>query len=379
VPELAVLLQEGEDINTFLKLPPETILMRWVNFHLLASSSEARPITNFGSDLTSGEVYVRLLNRLDPYKCPLTLLDAASPDERAEAVLVAARSMGIPIIIREQDIVAGSKHLNLAFCSQIFNTNHGLDLKGAVSKVEELPEISDATREERMYRAWMSSMDLGDGLVVNDVYGDIANTPVLLKVIDNVRPGTVDWRRVNITKLNSFKLIENLNYAITLARDVLKVKINFIGGADIYDQKKSLVLAILWQLLRMQTVAMIQSVAGSKDIADSDILKWANTTLEAAGKPGRFPSFKDPSLGSGVLLLDLLHALSPKAVNPDLVNPGDTPEGKELNAKYVISVARKIGASIYCTWDDISDVKPKMILLLVAATMQVAQRTGSRK
>jgi hypothetical protein len=61
---------------------------------------------------------------------------------------------------------------------------------------------SEATQEERMYRAWVNSMDLGD-IHVSDVYADAANTVLLLKVIDNVRPGCVDWKRVNTTKLNN--------------------------------------------------------------------------------------------------------------------------------------------------------------------------------
>jgi Calponin homology (CH) domain len=64
---------------------------------------------------------------------------------------------------------------------------------------------SEATQEERMYRAWMNSMDLGD-IHVSDVYADAANTVLLLKVIDVVRPDSVDWKRVNTSKLNNVRL-----------------------------------------------------------------------------------------------------------------------------------------------------------------------------
>ena len=43
--------------------------------------------------------------------------------------------------------------------------------------------------------------------------------------------------------------------------------------------------------------------------------------------------------------MDLLSAVEPRAINPALVTPGETPEEKTGNAKYVISVARKIGAT----------------------------------
>ena len=85
---------------------------------------------------------------------------------------------------------------------------------------------------------------------------------------------------------------------------------------------------------------------------------------------------QDPSLSNGLQILDLLRAVSPPTVNNSLITPGHSPKDKEMNAKYILSVARKIGASCYCTWEDIVDVKPKMRLLLVAGVMQVAQRTG---
>lgn len=36
-PELFRLLEPGEDINDLLKLPPEQILLRWLNYHLKVS------------------------------------------------------------------------------------------------------------------------------------------------------------------------------------------------------------------------------------------------------------------------------------------------------------------------------------------------------
>ncbi len=86
-------------------------------------------------------------------------------------------------------------------------------------------------------------------------------------------------------------------------------------------------------------------------------------------------ALQDPSLSTGVQLLELLSAVSPLTVNSSLITPGYSPKEKEMNAKYILSVARKLGATCYCTWEDIVDVKQKMILLLVAAVMQVAQRS----
>jgi plastin-1 len=47
------------------------------------------------------------------------------------------------------------------------------------------------------------------------------------------------------------------------------------------------------------------------------------------------------------------------------------------NAKYCISVARKLGATIFCLPEDLVEVKPKMILTFVGALMVVALSTNS--
>ena len=51
------------------------------------------------------------------------------------------------------------------------------------------------------------------------------------------------------------------------------------------------------------------------------------------------------------------------------VQAGANDEEKLLNAKYAISVARKLGAVIFLLPEDIVEVKPKMILTFVASIM----------
>jgi hypothetical protein len=45
----------------------------------------------------------------------------------------------------------------------------------------------------------------------------------------------------------------------------------------------------------------------------------------------------------------------------------------ENNAKYAISIARKLGATIFLVWEDIRDVNQKMTLTFVAALYDVWQ------
>ena len=44
------LAEEGETLQDLMKLPPEAILIRWLNFHLKKTGSEKK-VSNLGSDL----------------------------------------------------------------------------------------------------------------------------------------------------------------------------------------------------------------------------------------------------------------------------------------------------------------------------------------
>ena len=67
--------------------------------------------------------------------------------------------------------------------------------------------------------------------------------------------------------------------------------------------------------------------------------------------------------------MHLCAAVEPRAVNWEIVLEGATAEEKESNAKYVISVARKIGCCVFLTWEDITEVKSKMLMTFTAALM----------
>lgn len=79
----------------------------------------------------------------------------------------------------------------------------------------------------------------------------------------------------------------------------------------------------------MNITKTLTSLSGQgRPISDTEILKWANTTAQK-GKPSVRPirSFKDPSLTTGMFLLDLLEAIKPGIVDPTLIiNVSDSGE-----------------------------------------------------
>jgi len=104
-------------------------------------------------------------------------------------------------------------------------------------------------------------------------------------------------------------------------------------------------------------------------ITDSELVHWANHQVACSGRSSSIRDLSDKAVDSGVFLLDLLAAVEPRCVNPELVTPGETESDKKLNAKYAISCARKLGCSIFLLWEDVTEVRPKMILSFIASVM----------
>ena len=70
-------------------------------------------------------------------------------------------------------------------------------------------------------------------------------------------------------------------------------------------------------------------------------------------------------------MIHLEGAIEARAVNWDIVQAGETDEERENNAKYILSIARKLGAVIFCVWEDIPKVNYKMMLVLVCSLFEV--------
>jgi len=50
---------------------------------------------------------------------------------------------------------------------------------------------------------------------------------------------------------------------------------------------------------------------------------------------------------------------------------GGNEEEKINNAKYIISIARKLGAIIFCVWEDIVNVNEKQMLIMFSVLCDI--------
>jgi len=361
-PELVKLVKENEELTDLLKLPPEELLMRWVNYHLQKSGSSRR-ISNFSSDVKDCECYAILLNSIDPESCTKDAIQEQDLNVRAEKVIENSKKLGVDTFTRSSDLLSGNNKLHLIFAAAIFNTNPGLyateeELYEAAALIEDDVE---GTREERAFRMWINSLGI-ENLYINNLYEDVKDGLALLKVLDKVEPGIVDWKRVEAKPNHRLKVISNGNLVIECGKK-LNFKLIGLGGTDIVDGNKKLILGYVWQLVRHATLKIIG------EMTEEGMVKWANSRVGDI----QISSFRDKSISTGVFLIKLLASIEPRAINWEIVTEGETDEDKEVNAKYAISVARKLGASVFCTWEDLSEVNPKMVMTFIAAAIKLTE------
>jgi len=368
-PGLANLLGDGEKIDELMKLSPEAILLRWVNHHLERAGVNRR-CNNFQSDVKDSEIYSYLLKQIANNDTGVTMEALSEQDflSRAEIMLQQADKLGCRSFLTPQDVIEGVYKLNVAFVANLFNNHPGLD-KPDDADLEGL-ELIEENREEKTYRNWMNSMGVNPH--VNWLYSDLADGIVIFQLYDIIRPGIVDWKRVHskFSKLKKFmEKLENCNYAVELGKQ-LKFSLVGIAGQDLAEGNPTLTLALIWQLMRAYTLSILTQLAESGNpIVEKEIITWVNTKLKEAGKTSSIRSFQDSSLRDAIAVIDLVDSIKPGTVNYEVVRRTNEEEDNVANAKYAISMSRKIGARIYALPEDITEVKPKMIMTVFACLM----------
>jgi len=180
--------------------------------------------------------------------------------------------------------------------------------------------------------------------------------------------------RVNMKPSNAYKKIENCEYVIHLAK-WLKISTVAIGGKDIFEGNKKLILAIVWQQMRYHIISILNQlrINNQQEVTEQSMIEWANKKLEQAGKKSRIQSFKDTTLKDSKFFIDFVDTIKPGSVEYDLVIDGQSTEDLMMNAKLAIGVARRIGCCIFLLWEDIVEVNPKMMLTFVGSLIFVAQ------
>ena len=367
-PELIRLLNQGEQLSDLLKLSPEQLLLRWFNYHLKAANYEKK-INNFSGDVKDSEKYTILLNQLNKNPCDKSALNEEDKKKRAQKVIDNAKKLGAESYITPEDIVAGNSKLNTLFVASIFNAYPGLEPpteQEAMEAAKLLDDDIEGAREERAFRMWINSLGLnddnGEPIHINNLYEESKDGLVLLRTLEKITPGCVRWKLVDKKPKNPFKIQTNCDEVIEASKKS-KYKIVGIGGGDIRTGNKKYILAIVWQMMRQHSLQVI----GNK--TEEELVAWGNDRVDEQYK---VKSLKDKKLATSLYFIYIMKSIEPRSINWDIVmQDKDDDEAKENNAKYAISIARKLGATVFCVWEDIAEVKSKLLLTLLASIYEV--------
>ncbi|XP_078420329.1 plastin-1-like [Cetorhinus maximus] len=371
---LIALLREGEELEELLKLSPEDLLLRWVNYHL--ENAGYNKISNFSQDIKDSKAYFHLLNQIAPdgegdeMKIEIEMIGFNEKDDlkRAEYMLQQADKLGCKQFVTPFDVTDGNPKLNLAFVANLFNKYPALHKPNTEY---DLSLLEGESREERTFRNWMNSQ--GVSPFVNHLYSDLVDGLVIFQLYEKVTV-PVDWIRVNrppYPQLGAnMKKLENCNYAVELGKTKASFSLVGIGGQDLNDGNPTLTLALIWQLMRRYTLKVLSDLGDGSKVTDEIIIKWVNETLAKAQKKSSITSFKDKCICTSLPVIDLIDAIVPNAIRYELVKQTDLSDTDKLtNAKYAISVARKIGTRVYALPEDLVEVKPKMVMTVFACLM----------
>ena len=367
-PELIRLLNPGEQLSDLLKLSPEQLLLRWFNYHLKAANYDKK-ITNFSGDVKDSEKYTILLNQLNKNLCDKSALNEPDKKKRAKKVIDNSKKLGAESYITPDDIVAGNSKLNTLFVASIFNAYPGLDPATEEEMYEAAKLLDDdveGAREERAFRMWINSLGLtgddGEPIHINNLYEESKDGILMLRTLDKIKPGVVNWKIVDKKPNNPFKKTVNCNEVIDASKKS-KYHIVGIGGGDIRDGNKKYILAIVWQMMREHSLQVI----GGK--TEEELISWGNERVDDDLK---VKSLKDKKLGNSLYFINIMKSIEPRSINWDIVvTDNDDDESKQNNAKYAISIARKLGATVFLVWEDIAEVKSKLLLTFLASLYEV--------
>jgi len=310
------------------------------------------------------------------------------------------------------------RRANLLFAACLMDASSELVLSSSSSSLEASESgVVKGSTEMAAMKVWLNNLGLKNVSRIHDLFTAVKDGLLLLKVLDFMSPGCVNWKKAELNPNHKIKRISNCSLAVDIAkRPGFLFSLVGVGGSDIYGGNRKLTMSLLWQMRRWQLLHFLKTIfqksgrgASSRSSSkrrgssisaagfdEGIVMDWANSTVEAAIKDRGFPdgsqrlfgggggggerkqknmsgisSMKDDSLSTSIFYLLLLWAKRPFAVNWRLVTPGSNADQKSLNAKYAITVARKIGVSVFVLPEDLVKLRPKMVLVFLGALLGI--------
>ena len=367
---LVLLMQEGETLEDLLALPAEKLLQRWVNYQLKKAGCAQR-MENLSSSLRDGIIYINLLDHIGGKNTGLLELanESVAPSKRAEAIVLHAKERyGIDIKVSSSFITAGLERINTIFLASVYNANPHLEEVKRKIDFEDDPELE---AESKAIRNWMLSMLPGEE--IGDLYEVTSRGVIPLKILDKLK-GVVDWSKIKKNPKNNMERIMNVGQTIEVARKSFSMKFTNFNEISMAEKKKKMVNDFFMVIMLQHSINILSNLQmGGKKYEEKDVFAWVKTNIARINDKYAVNSYRHPNWKNGTALIALLASCHPEVINWEFIkvdNPSE--EDRKRNISYALTVARKLGAVIFCSSEDILSGSSRMVQLFCIEVMKLS-------
>jgi len=394
-PELVLLKKTTEDVGSLAFFDGEKWIIRWINFMLKRNGEDNVDIDN--EDLIRfNKDFMKILGLLKKRNSIIMTKPNATKSDSAKAFIkIAKHQFNVDTPIEPEDFTNNNRFCQNYFAAQIFDKLNGLVLTEEMKQTllvtqDGFEGFNDSEREAVI--AWLNSFGLRNRV---DNLNDISSGLTLLKVLDRLKKGSVEWKRVHLKVRHKFDHVINCNYVVDVCQKQLGLKFVNISGMDVVDKNNSIIKSLLWQIMRYQSVKILSDLQfGSKidKVNNSEIIKWCNAKLvEAFDKNIKCKQIKrlnDSSLSTGLYYLELIRSIMPNSIDESLINYNVPPLSSQIkkdfhlhdkhykarreNLKYCMTIIRRYGVDLFINVDDLFRLEQRAVVSILAALMTIA-------
>ncbi|KAA6403905.1 MAG: putative Ca2+-binding actin-bundling protein [Streblomastix strix] len=210
----------------------------------------------------------------------------------------------------------------------------------------------------------------------NDIFEIMKDGLLIMKMVNFIKPGTIDDRLFNKNARNQFQTGENLTVVLDGARSI-GCKLQGITSKNIQEGNTMLVFSLMRQLVTQKLTTKInlvdhpeifrlvkenESLDAFKNLAsEMRLLRWFNYHLEKAGHSRRVVNISE-DLKDGENYTILLNQLNKKKCSTDPLQEKDLNKRAEL----VLENSEKLGCKRFIKASDITNGNKELNLAFIA-------------
>ena len=319
--------------------------------------------------------------------------------EIAKCIIKSAKNnIGIKnSVIKIDDIAYHNYFLSELLISELFEIKNKIEKLKNAEKNKIKGILKSKSNSETTMIAWINSLKTATNKRINvtNLSRDLSDGIVILKLLNLCKPKIVKWKKhVRMKCRHKFDKLGNCKYAIDLCSKHFPFSLVGIGGSDIVDNNQKYINTLLYQIMVYHSKKILSDMTfGGKTVKDSDILDWSNKKLKNYKEKIKnnnnidtkylaksIQSFNDQNLFDCLYYINLLHNIDSNYVKYSLVyiidnkNKNSNTMHAIKNARYVITIIRRLGGELFVMPEDLVRCEARPVLSVITQIMTIDQK-----